>query len=65
MGRRDHPQAGALGFPRSPRKNAHTEYQWELYDIGSDFSEANALASQKPETLEELKDLFLVEATRY
>ncbi|MGH9553439.1 MAG: sulfatase-like hydrolase/transferase, partial [Terriglobales bacterium] len=32
---------------------------WELYDLRSDFSQANDLAAQDPEKLEELKKRFL------
>ena len=32
---------------------------WELYDLGSDFSQANDLAKEQPEKLEEMKKRFL------
>src|SRR5262245_7179331 len=38
---------------------------WELYDIEHDFSEANNLAAQHPDRLQQLQDLFLVEAKKY
>lgn len=41
------------------------EDRWELYNIDDDFSQADDLASQYPELLRELQDLFLVEAARY
>ena len=40
-------------------------YQWELYNIDKDFSESENLAAKMPEKLEEMKELFLTEATRY
>jgi arylsulfatase A-like enzyme len=40
-------------------------YQWELYHIADDYSENNDLAAQFPEKLQELKELFIVEATKY
>jgi len=40
-------------------------YQWELYNIAEDYSENNDLAAKEPDKLRELKELFLVEATRY
>lgn len=46
-------------------KNAHTEYEWELYNIENDFSEADNLAKKYPEKLQALKDQFIVEATKY
>lgn len=38
---------------------------WELYDIGSDFSQADDLADQEPERLRALQDMFMAEAARY
>jgi arylsulfatase len=38
---------------------------WELYDTSSDWSQARDLAEEHPQRLEELKQLFLVEAARY
>ncbi len=35
---------------------------WELYDLGSDFSQARNLAASRPDKLRELQDLFWVEA---
>ena len=40
-------------------------YQWELYHIADDYSENNDLATQFPEKLRDLQELFLVEATKY
>lgn len=37
---------------------------WELYHVDQDWSQARDLAAQEPERLEELKQLFLVEAAR-
>jgi arylsulfatase len=38
---------------------------WELYNIDTDFTQADNLASQEPEKLRELQDAFLVEADKY
>ena len=35
------------------------DYQWELYNVDKDFSEANDLAAKEPKKLRELQDLFL------
>ncbi|MGB8987843.1 MAG: arylsulfatase, partial [Candidatus Sulfotelmatobacter sp.] len=40
-------------------------YQWELYHIADDYSQNNDLAAQFPEKLQELQELFIVEATKY
>ncbi|MHB8692089.1 MAG: arylsulfatase [Solirubrobacteraceae bacterium] len=39
--------------------------RWELYDTSTDWSEARDLAAEHQDKLEELKDLFLVEAARH
>lgn len=41
------------------------EDRWELYDTKTDWSQARDLASEYPDILERLKQLFLVEAARY
>ena len=38
---------------------------WELYDTNTDWSQANDLAAQMPEKLDELKALFMEEARKY
>ncbi|MFM9106293.1 MAG: arylsulfatase, partial [Chloroflexota bacterium] len=38
---------------------------WELYDLSSDWSQANDLAASNPKKLRELQDLFLIEAARH
>ena len=40
-------------------------YRWELYNLNDDYSESNDLAAKNPDKLQELKELFLVEATKY
>ena len=40
-------------------------YKWELYNINDDYSEYNDLAAKYPDKLKSLKELFLVEATKY
>lgn len=41
------------------------EDTWELYDTNSDWSQAHDLASEQPEKLRELQELFLIEAAKY
>jgi arylsulfatase len=41
------------------------EDEWDLYHVVQDFSLANNLASQQPEKLEQMKDLFMIEAAKY
>jgi hypothetical protein len=38
---------------------------WELYDTSKDWTQANDLAKEQPETLHQLQRLFLIEAARY
>jgi arylsulfatase len=40
-------------------------YKWELYNLKDDYSESNDLAATNPDKLRELKELFLIEATKY
>jgi hypothetical protein len=40
-------------------------YQWELYHVSEDFSEANNLAGKEPAKLKELQNLFWKEAAKY
>ena len=47
--------------PRRPLQ----EDIWELYNVDEDFSQANNLADQNPEKLEELKKKFMEEAVKY
>src|SRR6202020_2698301 len=37
---------------------------WELYHLAEDWSQANDLAAKMPEKLAQMKDLFLIEATK-
>jgi arylsulfatase len=40
-------------------------YEWELYDVDRDFSQATNLAASEPAKLAELQKLFLDEARKY
>jgi hypothetical protein len=40
-------------------------YNWELYNIGDDYSESNDLAAKMPDKLKEMQALFLTEAAKY
>jgi arylsulfatase len=40
-------------------------YTWELYNIKDDYSESNDLAAKMPDKLNQMKELFLSEATKY
>lgn len=44
---------------------ALSEDPWELYNTSEDFSLTNNIASQNPEKLKELQDLFMNEAERF
>ncbi len=41
------------------------DYQWELYNVNEDFSEANNLADKEPAKLQQMQDLFWSEAAKY
>ncbi|TAV14822.1 arylsulfatase [Rhizobium ruizarguesonis] len=40
-------------------------YKWELYNLAEDFSQANDLAAVNPDKLNEMQELFLLEAAKY
>jgi arylsulfatase A-like enzyme len=40
-------------------------YKWELYNISEDYSESNDLSAKMPDKLRDMKDLFMVEASKY
>ena len=42
-----------------------TGYDWELYNVNEDPTQSNDLASQIPEKLKELQDIFYKEAKKY
>jgi arylsulfatase A-like enzyme len=48
----------------SAQTPAFADDRWELYDTSADWSQARDLAAEHPQKLEELKQLFLIEATR-
>jgi hypothetical protein len=41
------------------------DYQWELYNLANDFSQAKNVAKEHPEKLRDLQSLFWVEAAKY
>jgi arylsulfatase len=46
-------------------KNPADDYEWELYNVEDDFSEAKNLAKANPQKLRELQDLWWSEAAKY
>lgn len=52
------------GTPPGIREWTPDKDKWELYNLDEDWSQANDLAEKMPEKLEDLKQLFLVEATK-
>ena len=53
----------ALGTAKLP--DVVDGYKWELYNLKEDFSEYNDLAAKNPEKLRQMKEMFLIEATKY
>jgi arylsulfatase len=47
------------------RLPAVLDYQWELYNVSKDFSQADNLAAKEPAKLKELQELFWKEAAKY
>ena len=52
-----------LGLGKFP--NVVNGYTWELYNLAEDYSENNDLAAKMPDKVRDMKELFLVEATKY
>ena len=48
----------------TPPGDAATDYQWELYDLKHDYSQAHDLAAQQPGRLKQMEDLWWKEAER-
>jgi len=46
-------------------KDVVNDVKWELYDLTKDWTQFNDVAKENPQKLEELKDLFWVEASKY
>jgi arylsulfatase A-like enzyme len=53
-----------MGLVKLP-EDVINDYKWELYNIAEDYSENNDLAAKMPDKLRALKELFLMEATKY
>ena len=58
--------------PQPPWLAAHAKmpdvvngYKWELYNVTTDYSQANDLAATMPDKLREMQELFLVEEAKY
>ena len=52
------------GMPPGIREWTPDKDVWELYHLAEDWSQANDLATKMPEKLAQMKDLFLIEATK-
>ncbi len=52
------------GIPKGIREWSPLTDTWELYNIDEDWSQANDLAVENPEKLEEMKALFLTESAK-
>jgi len=52
------------GTPPGIREWTPDKDKWELYNLEQDWSQANDLAEKMPAKLEDLKQLFLIEATK-
>jgi len=53
-----------LGTAKLP-EDVVNGYQWELYNLTEDYSQANDLAAKMPDKLHALQEAFLVEAAKY
>ena len=59
------PPAAPWLMGTAPMPEVVNGYKWELYDLTKDFSQANDLAQSNPDKLQEMQELFLLEAAKY
>jgi arylsulfatase len=59
------PWAAFEGWPTKAPKDIANGYNWELYNIVDDPSEADDLAAQHPDKLAEMRKIFDQEAAKY
>src|SRR5690606_38336347 len=52
------------GLPKGIHEWTPDHDTWELYNLAEDWTQSNDLAAKMPEKLEQLKSIFLMEATR-
>jgi arylsulfatase A-like enzyme len=52
------------GIPPGIREWTPDKDVWELYNLEDDWTQANDLAARMPEKVAQLKDIFLIEATK-
>ncbi|MCA9075180.1 MAG: arylsulfatase [Planctomycetaceae bacterium] len=52
------------GIPAGIREWSPLTDRWELYNLSEDWTQANDLAEEMPEKLEEMKSLFLTESAK-
>src|SRR5262245_4126178 len=53
-----------LGTAKLP-EDVVNGYKWELYNLKEDYSQYNDLAAKMPDKLRDMKEIFLMEATKY
>jgi arylsulfatase len=53
-----------LGTAKLP-EDVVNGYKWELYNLAEDFSQNNDQTAKMPDKLREMKEVFLIEATKY
>jgi len=54
-----------LPWVTAGRGDGFQDVPWELYNVANDFSQSTDLAAQQPAKLQELKELFSIEAKKY
>ena len=59
------PPSPPWDFETKPIPDVMNGFQWELYDLDEDWTQANDLAARMPDKLNEMKELFALEAEKY
>ena len=52
------------GLPEGIKEWTPDKDQWQLYNLEEDWTQANDLADKMPDRLDQLKEIFLIEAAR-
>jgi len=59
------PPDAPWNFKSKPPTDVMNDFEWELYDLNKDWTQSKDLASQMPDKLRDMQQLFTMEAARY
>jgi len=59
------PPSAPWDLASKPPADVMNGFKWELYDLTKDWTQSNNLASQMPDKLRDMQQMFIMEASRY